>query len=107
MEDVELDVIIEKSNIYVKEVLNSIKKQKRKFKDDDSELTGTQEDQSTKKYSSDDYLFIETISEPGKYKNWKTVYDQGKSKGLFQSYTSSNTLKSSYYQAKKRINKKK
>lgn len=46
LEDLEPDVIVEKSNIYVKQVLNSVKKQKRKFKDDDSELTNTQEDQN-------------------------------------------------------------
>lgn len=92
MEDVEPDVIIEKSNMYIKGILDSIKKQKRKLKDDDSELIGTQEDQSTKKYSSDDYLFIGTISKPGKNKNRKTIYDQGKSKGHFQLYTSSITL---------------
>lgn len=43
LEDVEPDFIVEKSNFYVKEVLNSVKNQKRKFKDDDSELTGTQD----------------------------------------------------------------
>ncbi|KAG2235193.1 hypothetical protein INT48_003537 [Thamnidium elegans] len=107
LEDVEPDVIIEKSHMYVKEVLNSIQNQKRKLKDDDSELTGTEDNQNIKKYSSDNYLFIETISEPGKYKKWKTIYDQGKAKGPFGPYTSSNTLKSSYYQAKKCINNNK
>jgi hypothetical protein len=102
LEDEDPGVIVKKSHPYVEEVLNDIENQKRKFKDDDFEPTGSQMDRNTKKYNPDDYLFIEALSEAGKYKNWKTIYDKGKSKGLFQSYTSPNTLKSSYYQAKKR-----
>lgn len=97
--NVESEAVIEKRNTYIKEVLNNIEKMKRKIEDDD----GAQEDKNATLYSSDDFLFIETISTPGKQKNWKSIYDEGKSKNLFQSYTSPSPLKSSYFQARKRI----
>lgn len=96
LKNVEYEALSQKSNTYVKEVLNNIEEMKRKFEDVD----GAQEDQNTTKYSSDDYSFIETISIPEKHKNWESIYDEGKSKNLFQSYTSPSSLKSSYFQAK-------
>jgi hypothetical protein len=56
-----------------------------------------------KKHAADDFKFIETYSEINKTKNWKKIFNEGKSKGLFDSYTSANSLKSSYHHAKKRL----
>ncbi|KAI9362670.1 hypothetical protein BD770DRAFT_440625 [Pilaira anomala] len=44
----------------------------------------------------------EQLLEPGKRKSWEKKFNEGKAKGLFTSYTSSNSLKSSYHHAKKR-----
>jgi hypothetical protein len=54
-----------------------------------------------------DAKFIESLNEPGKNKKWKEIFDKGKAKGLFKSYNSSATLKSSYYHIKRRKTQKK
>jgi ElaB/YqjD/DUF883 family membrane-anchored ribosome-binding protein len=54
------------------------------------------------KYTEKDILFIESMSKPGKNKNWKCIYNEGKAQGLFNSYSSSHNLKTSYHHLKKR-----
>lgn len=55
-----------------------------------------------KKHTAEDFKYIETYSEINKTKNWKKIFNEGKSFGLFDSYTSANSLKSSYHHVKKR-----
>lgn len=45
------------------------------------------------RYTPDDAEFTESLSSPGTNKDWKKIFNQGKAKGLFRSYTSSNNLK--------------
>lgn len=55
-----------------------------------------------KMYTIDDAEFIDSLSKPGKRKKWGEIFDKGKAIGLFKSYKSSATLKSSYYHIQKR-----
>jgi hypothetical protein len=48
------------------------------------------------RYTPENAEFIENLNSPGKNKDWKKIFNQGKSKGLFRSYTSSNNLKGRY-----------
>lgn len=57
---------------------------------------------TTKIYTTKDALFIESLSKPGKNKNWRLTFDKGKAEGLFQSYKSSDSLKSSYHHIHRR-----
>lgn len=59
-----------------------------------------------KKYTEEDAAFIEEQTKGKKTIPWKEIFNKGKSKKLLNSYTSSNSLKSSYYNMKKRNNKK-
>ena len=74
---------------YAKERLLSIE-QLEKY------LGDSEQSDATNKYAIEDIKLIESLSEPGKNKKWKEVFD----KGLFKSYKSSDTLKSSYYHIK-------
>ncbi|KAG0808039.1 hypothetical protein G6F25_010093 [Rhizopus arrhizus] len=49
------------------------------------------------RYTEDDIILIESKSKAGKNRNWKHIYDEGKAQGLFKSYSSSHSLKTSYY----------
>ena len=66
-----------------------------------------QKDLEEEEDTTKDLEFIKKCSRPGKRKNWKKIFNQGKAQGLFHSYTSSDNLKSSYYQIQKRKNEKK
>ncbi len=87
---------LEKRDMYVKEVIDSIKNQKRKLDEDDFEMITEKEGEGSSRYHpAEDFLFVETISKPGKNKNWKPIYNQGKTQGFFQSCISSDNLKNS------------
>ncbi|KAI8637098.1 hypothetical protein BD408DRAFT_486451 [Parasitella parasitica] len=91
----------EKCKGFAENLLETIEVQKRKLVEM-YELNAEASQKQQKKYIAEDYKFIESSSEPGKRKKWKKIYDEGKAKGLFISYTSSNSLKSSYHHSKKR-----
>lgn len=96
----------EKSKNFAKEFLEIIDGQKRKLNEEyELDLQASQTQQ--KKYTTEDILFIESMSEPNKSKKWKNIFNAGKVKGLFNSYTSANSLKSSYHHAVKRAKKQK
>ncbi|GAA5796666.1 hypothetical protein HPULCUR_002040 [Helicostylum pulchrum] len=95
----------EKDENIVEDLLRKLQSQKMKMKAEDEE-----KDKGTKKrkrYIADDFLFIESISQPNKPKQWKRIFNEGKARGFFESYTSANSLKSSYHHSKKRIQDKK
>lgn len=54
------------------------------------------------KYSEEDLSPTESNSTVGKNKNGKQIFDKGKAEGLFKSYSSSHSLKTSYYHLQKR-----
>lgn len=58
-------------------------------------------------YIMEDAQFIESYIQPGKRKDWRDIYDKGKSNDFFKSYSSSNSLKSSYYNIQRRKKQKK
>ncbi|KAI9468491.1 MAG: hypothetical protein EXX96DRAFT_624112 [Benjaminiella poitrasii] len=91
----------EKCKGFAENLLETIEVQKRKLVEV-YELNAEASQKQQKKYIAEDFEFIESSSEPGKPKKWKKIYDEGKAKGLFISYTSSNSLKSSYHHSKKR-----
>ncbi|KAI8083322.1 uncharacterized protein B0P05DRAFT_536914 [Gilbertella persicaria] len=91
----------EKCRNFAEQLLETIQAQKRKLVEVyelDTEVSQRQQ----KRYTTEDFRFIETNSEPNKTRNWKKIFNEGKAKGLFSSYISSNSLKSSYHHAKKR-----
>lgn len=88
-----------KTIIHAEEGLFSIK-QIQKDLENNNRSEG--ESNGSRQYNNEDAAFIETLSKPGKRKKWKEIFDKGKSKGLFKSYKSSATLKSSYYHIQKR-----
>jgi hypothetical protein len=57
---------------------------------------------ATNIYTTEDAQFIESLSKPGKNKDWKRIFNKGKVEGLFRSYKSSDSLKSSYYHIQRR-----
>jgi hypothetical protein len=64
--------------------------------------TSEEESNTKKAYTIEDAQFIESLSKPGKNKDWKDIYNKGKAKGLFKSYKLSDSLKSSYYNIQRR-----
>jgi hypothetical protein len=62
----------------------------------------SQDNTSNNKYDEEDILFIESNSIVGKNKNWKSLFDKGKAEGFFKSYSSSTSLKTSYWHIKRR-----
>ncbi|KAG1534428.1 hypothetical protein G6F49_012498 [Rhizopus delemar] len=91
----------EKCKGFAEQLLETIQVQKRKLVEVyELDIEASQKQQ--KKYTTGDFKFIKSNSEPGKPKNWKKIFNEGKAKGLFASYTSSNALKSSYHHTKKR-----
>lgn len=89
-----------------KDFLGLIEGQKRKLnkeRDDENEQAET----PPNKYTPEEFLFIQSMTQPNKSKKWKKIFDVGKAQGLFGSYTSANSLKSSYYRAVKRVKKQK
>lgn len=57
-----------------------------------------EEDNNTiTKYILADAKFIESLTKPGKRKNWKDIYNKGKARGMFKSYKSSENLKPFHY----------
>jgi hypothetical protein len=96
--------MLEMSKSVAKELLETIQHQKRKL---DSEYDFDQQTLQTQqqKYTAKDFQFIKTMSKPNKSKNWKDIFNKGKANGLFNSYTSANSLKSSYHHAVKRAKK--
>ncbi|KAI8970403.1 hypothetical protein BDF20DRAFT_826051 [Mycotypha africana] len=104
LQDEDPILMLEKSKNFVKEFLGIIEGQKRKLNEEyELDLQALQAEQ--KKYTTEDFLFVESMSEPNKSKNWKDIFNAGKAKGLFNSYTSANSLKSSYHHAVKRAKK--
>ncbi|KAI8637001.1 hypothetical protein BD408DRAFT_354547 [Parasitella parasitica] len=99
-------LMLEKSQNFAKEFLGIIEGQKRKL-NEEYELDLQALEAQKKKYTTEDFLFIESMPEPNKSKNWKKIFNAGKIKGLFNSYTSANSLKSSYHHAVKRTKKQK
>ncbi|CAO3702167.1 unnamed protein product [Rhizopus stolonifer] len=57
---------------------------------------------STSKYTNEDAQFIENMTKSGKRKDWRYIFNQGKKNGLFRSYKSTDSLKSSHYHIQKR-----
>ncbi|GAA5814903.1 hypothetical protein MFLAVUS_008406 [Mucor flavus] len=60
------------------------------------------EDDKPTQYTTEDAAFIEALSKPGKRRRWGEIFAKGKANGLFKSYKSPDTLKSSYYHIQKR-----
>lgn len=56
---------------------------------------------SNNKYVEEDILFVEFNSVLGKNKSWKSLFDKGKAEGFFKSYSSSTSLKTSYWHIKR------
>jgi phage FluMu protein gp41 len=101
LDEENLILTAEKCKSFAEQLLETIQAQKRKLVEVyelDTEVSQRQQ----KKYTTEDFKFIETNSEPNKTRNWKKIFNEGKAKGFFTSYTSSNSLKSSYHHAKKR-----
>ncbi|PHZ17102.1 uncharacterized protein RHIMIDRAFT_309933 [Rhizopus microsporus ATCC 52813] len=106
LQDEDPILMLEKSKKIAKEFLETIQGQKRKLNEEyELDLQASQEQQQ--KYTREDFLFIESMSEPNKPKSWRKIFNAGKAKGLFNSYTSANSLKSSYHHAVKRAKKQK
>ncbi len=104
-----LEKIIEKSKdqgtssnrktiIHAKEGLFSIKQIQKDLEDNDR---SEGESDNPKQYTTEDDVFIETLRKPGKRRKWREIFGKGKVKGLFKSYKSSASLKSSYYNIQK------
>ncbi|KAI9355222.1 hypothetical protein BD770DRAFT_324206, partial [Pilaira anomala] len=97
--------MLEMSKNVAKELLETMQHQKRKlYSEYDLDQQTLQTEQQ--KYTAEDFQFIEIISKPNKSKNWKDIFNKGKAKDLFNSYTSANSLKSSYHHAVKRAKNK-
>ncbi|KAI8359885.1 hypothetical protein EDC96DRAFT_595833 [Choanephora cucurbitarum] len=99
-------LMLEKAKNFAKEFLGIIEGQKRKLSEE-YELDLQSLEAQKKKYTADDFQFIESMSVPNKPRNWKKIYDAGKIKDLFNSYTSADSLKSSYHHAIGRAKKQK
>lgn len=84
---------------HAEEGLFSIKQIEKDLKDNNK---SEGESSDPKQYTTEDAEFIETCSKPGKRKRWREIFDKGKANGLFRSYKSFATLKSSYYHIQKR-----
>jgi hypothetical protein len=104
LQDEDPILMLEKSKNIAKEFLGIIEGQKRKL--NEAYEVDPQASQQ-KKYTTEDIFFIESMSEPNKSRKWKKIFNAGKVKGLFNSYTSANSLKSSYHHAVKRAKKQK
>ncbi|KAI8079701.1 uncharacterized protein B0P05DRAFT_469639, partial [Gilbertella persicaria] len=93
IQDEEPILMLEKTKNFAKEFLGIIEGQKRKL-NEEYELDLQALEAQKKKYTTEDFLFIESMSVPNKSRNWKKIFDAGKIKGLFNSYTSANSLNS-------------
>ncbi|KAG2232830.1 hypothetical protein BDF21DRAFT_465037 [Thamnidium elegans] len=95
-----------KAKSHAKEGLLSIEQLQNDLENNDK---ATSEDQSDTIiiYTVEDAQFTESLCKPGKNKNWKNIFNEGKKKkGLFKSYKSSDTLKSSHYHIRRRKERK-
>jgi hypothetical protein len=64
------------------------------------------EDNNRANHTVDDAQLIESLSEPGKPKNWKDIFNRRKANGNIQSYKSPDSLKSSSYHIQRRKKQK-
>ncbi|KAI8983919.1 hypothetical protein BDF20DRAFT_857021 [Mycotypha africana] len=92
-----------KIKTYVEEGLLSIEQLQSDLDSNDKDNI---EESTADMYTAEDFQFIESFSKPGKNKNWKNIFNEGKKQGLFKSYKSSDTLKSSYYHIRRRKEQK-
>lgn len=88
-----------KAITHAEEGLFSIKQIERDLEDNNR---SEGESSDPKQYTIEDAEFIETCSKPGKRKRWREIFDKVKANGLFKSYKSPATLKSSYHHIQKR-----
>ncbi|KAG1277496.1 hypothetical protein G6F66_012278 [Rhizopus arrhizus] len=86
----------EKCKGFAEQLLETIQAQKRKLVEVyelDTEVSQRQQ----KKYTTEDFKFIEANSEPNKTRNWKKIFNEGKAKGLFTGQSPLEKWSSSFW----------
>ncbi|KAG0862805.1 hypothetical protein G6F16_012265 [Rhizopus arrhizus] len=86
----------EKCKSFAEQLLETIQAQKRKLVEVyelDTEVSQRQQ----KKYTTEDFKFIEANSEPNKTRNWKKIFNEGKAKGLFTGQSPLEKWSSSFW----------